>query len=83
MRLMKKIMMQAIAKQGDVLEVTFSKDFYTKPQNDFRIYEDGKLRMKVRPVSQSESGSSYIYTMITKGLSYVPGRKYQVKTKEN
>ena len=80
---MKKIMMQAIAKQGDVLEVTFSKDFYTKPQNDFRIYEDGKLRMKVRPVSQSESGSSYIYTMITKGLSYVPGRKYQVKTKEN
>ena len=80
---MKKIMMQAIAKQGDVLEVTFSKDFYTMPQSEFRVYEDGKLRMKVRPVSQSESGSSFIYTMITKGLSYVPGREYKVKTKEN
>lgn len=80
---MKKIMMQAIAKQGDVLEVTFSKDFYTMPQSEFRIYEDGKLRMKTRPVSQSESGSSFIYTMMTRGLDYVPGREYLVKTKEN
>lgn len=80
---MKKIMMQAIAKQGNVLDVVFSKDFYTMPQKEFRIYEDGKLRMKARPVSQSESGSSYIYTLITKDLVFVPGREYLVKTKEN
>lgn len=80
---MKKILMQALAKAGDVLEVTFSKDFYVRPQKQFGIYEDGKLRMKVRPVSQSESGSSYIYTMFTKGLTYVPGREYKVKTAEN
>lgn len=80
---MKKIMMQACAKAGDVLEVTFSKNFYVRNQKSFTLYEDGKILRKLLPVSQSESGSSYLYTLFTKGVEYRPGHLYQIKTTEN
>ena len=80
---MKKIMMQALAKAGDVLEVTFSKDFYIRNQKSFVLYEDGIPLRKLLPVSQSESGSSYLYTLFTKGVTYLPGHIYQIKTTEN
>jgi pullulanase len=80
---MRKPVIQATAKSGNVIEVYVSKDFIEKSLKEFRFYEDGKFLFRIVPVSVSESHSSFIYTLLIKEFAYVPGKKYELATKDN
>ncbi len=80
---MRKPLLLATAKSDNVIEVTISKDFYISPKKVFSLFENDKFIMDIIPVSQSESQSTFIYTLIIHDFVYVPGKKYEIKTSEN
>jgi pullulanase len=80
---MEKALIQATAKSNNVIEVYVSKDFCFSELKVFRLYENGKLVQKIKPVSMSESTSSYIYTLLLKEYQYTPGFTYELATEHN
>lgn len=80
---MRKPVLLATAKSSNVIEVTISKDFYTAPKKVFTLYEDSEPVLEIKPVSQSESQSTFIYTLLVTDFTYVPGKRYEIKTSEN
>ena len=80
---MRKPVLLATAKSENIIEVTIGKDFYTSPKKVFTLYEDDKIVCDIEPVSKSESQSTFIYTLLLNDFTYVPGKKYEIKTSEN
>ena len=80
---MLKRTMSATAKSASVIEVYVDKEFTTIIHKYFAIYKDKKFLYTVKPVSMSESHSSFIYTLLMKDMHYEAGREYEIGTENN
>ena len=78
-----KTPIKAIAKSDSIIEIVSSKDFYISSVKKFILFEDGKEIAKLTPVSQSESTTNYIYTLMVKNFHYVCGHNYEIETADN
>lgn len=75
--------LSAVAKSDNVVEVSISKEFSTKTLKVFRLYEGDNFIRKLEAVSQSESHSSNIYTLMTDDFNFVPGKEFFIVTEDN
>lgn len=75
--------LSAVAKSDNTIEFYVHKSFSNSPLQHFRLYEDHHFVMNLSPVSQSESNSSNIYTLLLMNFTFVPGREYEVATDHN
>lgn len=81
---MSKTWIKATQREDLSLEVNVHKGFYLPSMEEFRLMENGKLFMRLKTVSQSESNSSRILTVKgNKPIRLVPGKEYFLVTKDN
>ena len=73
----------AVARSQKVLEISVDKEFCSSKLSKFYLYIDGKRKMELTSVSQSESHSSHIYTFMLNNSPFLVGKKYEIVTEQN
>lgn len=75
--------LSAVAKSRSSIEISIAKKICPFQLKKFRLYVDGKPSLSLQPVSNSESNSSHIYTVIKDDFCFIPGREYEIATEQN
>lgn len=73
----------AVAKSKSVVEISVSKKFCPFKLRTFRLYADHKPVFSLDAISDSESSSSFIYTISCEDFHFKAGHFYQVVTEQN
>lgn len=78
-----KVPFFASAKSASTIEVVASKQASPSALKVFRFYADEKPVLTLKPISVSESNSSFIYTFFYEDFHFIPGHSYHIVTESN
>lgn len=73
----------AVAKAKGVIEVNVPKEHCPFKLDKFRLYVNHKFTLSLESISDSESNSSIIYTIVCGTFNFIPGNEYEIATEQN
>ncbi|MFA6829710.1 MAG: hypothetical protein WCR67_03290, partial [Bacilli bacterium] len=80
---MSKNLIKAIVRSSKTLELNVSKEFYISSMSEFRLYCDDIFVKNLKAQSKSESNSSVLINIKVSDITFIPGKKYDLATKDN